>query len=120
MPGFVENPWWFMARSDIFALSSHWEGHPLVLLEALACGIPVVSTDCASGPREILADEPGGRLAPVGDSSALAHAIDELLSSPFEAEPDINLERYKPSHVATRYAEVAYEANHQRARNARR
>ena len=120
MPGFVENPWWFMARSDLFAFSSHWEGHPRVLLEALACGIPVVSTDCPSGPREILTDEPNARLTPVGDPNALAHAIDELLSSPFEAESDINLERYKPSHVATRYAEVACEANHQRQRRTRR
>ena len=120
MPGFVENPWWLMARSDVFALSSRWEGHPRVVLEALACGIPVVSTDCPSGPRESHADKPGARLAPIGDPSALAQAIDELLSSPTQAASGISLDGYNPSRVAARYAEVALEAHRSRARRAHR
>ena len=111
IPGFVDNPWWFMARSDIFALSSHCEGHPRVLLEALACGLPVASTDCPSGPREILADEPNARLTPVGDAPALAKAIDELLSVPMRTTAHATLDRYNPSRIASRYAEVALEAH---------
>lgn len=75
MPGFVENPYAYLARAAVFALSSAWEGLPTVLIEALACGCPVVSTDCPSGPAEILDGEQYGRLVPVGDDAALARAI---------------------------------------------
>ena len=75
MPGFVENPYAYMARAAVFALSSAWEGLANVVIEALACGCPVVSTDCPSGPREILDKGKYGRLVPVGDDAALARAI---------------------------------------------
>ncbi len=106
MPGFVENPWWFIARSDVFALSSHWEGHPLVLLEALACGVPIASTDCPSGPAEILAGIPDTRLTPVGDTFALSEAIDELLRQPRRPGRRAEDPRYFPSLVAQRYLAV--------------
>ena len=79
MPGFVENPYAYMARAAVFALSSSYEGLPTVLIEALACGCPVVSTDCPSGPREILDEGKYGRLVPVGDDAALAQAICDTL-----------------------------------------
>ena len=82
MPGFVDNPFAFMARASVFVLSSAWEGLPTVLIEALACGCPVVSTDCRSGPREILDNGRYGRLVPVGDHEALAKAILETLEDP--------------------------------------
>lgn len=86
MPGFVANPYAWMKGARIFALSSRWEGFGNVLAEALACGTPVVATDCPSGPAEILADGVYGRLVPVGDASALARAMEEVLDAPVEHE----------------------------------
>ena len=80
LPGFHKNPFAFMARARLFVLSSAWEGLPGALIQALACGCPVVSTDCPSGPREILQDGRLGRLVPVGDSTSMADAILESLS----------------------------------------
>jgi glycosyltransferase involved in cell wall biosynthesis len=82
MPGFVDNPFAFMAKASVFVLSSAWEGFGNVLIEALACGCPVVATDCRSGPREILDNGRYGRLVPVGDHEALAKAILETLDNP--------------------------------------
>ncbi len=85
--GFVDNPFAYLARCDVFVLSSRWEGLPNVLIQALACGAPVVSTDCPSGPAEILENGQWGRLVPVGDVEALAQA---MLDSLTEAEhPDV-------------------------------
>ncbi|MDP9440173.1 MAG: glycosyltransferase, partial [Actinomycetota bacterium] len=84
MPGFVENPYSYMRRSSVLVLSSAWEGLPSVLIEALACGCPVVSTDCPSGPREILADGRYGTLVPVGDDGAMAEGILSALDAPAE------------------------------------
>ncbi len=81
MPGFVANPFAYMAGCAVFVLSSRWEGLPGVLIEALAAGAPVVSTDCPSGPREILEDGRWGTLVPAGDSQALARAIEGVLST---------------------------------------
>jgi len=75
LPGFVINPCPYLIRAGVFVLSSRWEGLPGVLIEALYCGTPLVATDCPSGPREILADGQYGQLVPVGDATALAHAI---------------------------------------------
>jgi glycosyltransferase involved in cell wall biosynthesis len=82
LPGFVANPIAYMARSALFALSSINEGLPGVLIQALACGCPVVSTDCPSGPAEILAGGRYGRLVPPGDDRALAAAIAATLDAP--------------------------------------
>lgn len=79
MPGFAVNPYAYMARAAVYALSSRWEGLPTVLIEALACGAPVVSTDCPSGPREILQEGNYGPLVPVGDALALAAALERSL-----------------------------------------
>lgn len=88
MPGFVENPWAYMSKSDAFVLSSRWEGLPTVLVEALALGLRVVSTDCDYGPRELLKDGRFGMLVPVGDADALAAAMIEVLDQP---APDVSL-----------------------------
>jgi glycosyltransferase involved in cell wall biosynthesis len=79
-PGFVSNPYPFMRRAAVFALSSSWEGLPTVLIEALALGATIVSTDCPDGPREILADGKYGRLVPVGRADELATEIERALA----------------------------------------
>ena len=82
LPGFVLNPFKYMARAGVFVLSSAWEGLGNVLIEAMALGTPCVATDCPSGPREILGGGKWGRLVPVGDVKALADAILETLDNP--------------------------------------
>lgn len=80
LAGFVDNPHAYMSRAAVFVMSSRWEGLPTVLIEALACGTAVVSTDCPSGPSEILEGGKWGRLVPCGDPDALAAALGEVLS----------------------------------------
>lgn len=86
MLGFVPNPYCWMKRAHLFVLSSRWEGFANVVAEALACGVPVVSTDCPSGPGDILSRGAFGQLVPVGDVEALAHALDKALNQPVERE----------------------------------
>jgi glycosyltransferase involved in cell wall biosynthesis len=82
MPGFVDNPYAYMSRASAFILSSLWEGLPTVLIEAMACGCPVISTDCPSGPREILEAEKYGILVPISDPTSLSAAMLKSLNSP--------------------------------------
>jgi glycosyltransferase involved in cell wall biosynthesis len=82
LPGFVANPFRFMAKSALFVLSSRWEGSGNALTEAMALGIPVVATDCPSGPAEMLGRGQFGLLAPVGDYLSLAEAMNKTLDRP--------------------------------------
>jgi glycosyltransferase involved in cell wall biosynthesis len=86
LPGFTRDPFAWMQRAAVFVLSSAWEGLPSVLIQAMACGCPVVSTDCPHGPAEILEGGVHGPLVPVGDHAALAHAIAQVLDQPPAAE----------------------------------
>jgi glycosyltransferase involved in cell wall biosynthesis len=79
---FVHNPYKYISRSRLFVLSSYWEGLPGSLIEALACGVPVVSTNCPSGPNEILEGGKWGLLTPVGDYCKLAEAILRSVDKP--------------------------------------
>ena len=74
-PGFMDNPYSYMAKAAVVVLSSAWEGFGNILVEAMAAGTPVVSTNCESGPAEILAEGKYGALVPVGDVAAMAKAI---------------------------------------------
>ncbi|MEX0730929.1 MAG: glycosyltransferase [Aquisalimonadaceae bacterium] len=84
--GFQANPYCWLAQADLFVLSSAWEGSPNALTEALALGIPAVSTDCRSGPRELLDGGRHGPLVPVGDPPALAQAMEATLEHPLGAD----------------------------------
>jgi len=79
MPGFAENPFSLMARAGAFVLSSRWEGFPNALVEAMACGAPVIATDCPSGPREILSGGQYGALVSPENPQALGLALIETL-----------------------------------------
>ncbi len=105
--GFDENPFRYMRRAGVFALSSRYEGLPNVLIESMACGTPVVSTDTPFGPAEILERGRWGRLTPVGDAAALARAMVETLAG--EPVPADVLRRRADDFSAER-AVAAYES----------
>ena len=106
--GFRANPMAFMRQADVFALSSDWEGLSNVLLEAMAVGCPVVSTDAPYGPREVLQDGRLGRLVPVGDAAAFARALEETLRHPGDPERrKAWARRFTVDACADRYLELA-------------
>ena len=106
-PGFVDNPLAYMRRAAVFALSSIYEGLGNVVVEALACGCPVVSTDCPGGPAEILGHGRFGRLVPVGDSDAFGDALLAVLDDPRESSPLLARARdFSASVIADRYLDV--------------
>lgn len=93
--GFQKNPFAWLRACDLYVLSSRWEGLPGVLLEALACDARVVSTDCPSGPREILEAGKWGRLVPVGDPQALANAMSQALISTNEPVNSVRADDFR-------------------------
>ena len=107
LPGWVDNPFAYMARAAVLVLSSPAEGFGNVLVEAMACGCPVASTDSPYGPAEILDDGRFGPLVPVGDAEALAEAIRDVLDAPLR--PRRLRERaacFSVEHAVTRYLDV--------------
>jgi glycosyltransferase involved in cell wall biosynthesis len=116
MPGAVLNPFPYMARTRLFVMSSAWEGLPTVLMEALACGCPIVSTDCLSGPREILDGGSFGELVPVGDDTALAEAILRALASPADRPRlQARAQSFSVDRVTERYFDVLFDGHESRA-----
>lgn len=95
MPGFVANPLPYIKAASVFALSSRWEGLPTVLIEALACGTPIVSTDCPSGPSEVLENGVWGQLVPMGDVQALSDGIANAMCQ----ERDVGIARAEKFNV---------------------
>jgi glycosyltransferase involved in cell wall biosynthesis len=110
LPGVVDNPYAWMSRASVFVLSSAWEGLPGVLIEAMACGCPVVSTDCPSGPAEILDRGKFGSLVPVGDEQAMADAILATLANPPSGESlRVRARLFSIDVAVTRYLELLAE-----------
>ncbi len=103
LPGYVDNPYAYMARASVFILSSAWEGLGNVLIEAMAVGTPVVSTNCESGPAEILAGGKYGYLTPVGDSAALADAILQVLNGQPKPIDSMWLNQFSSESAAQKY-----------------
>lgn len=89
--GFQSNPYSWMKSADLFCLTSKYEGLPNVLIEAMACGVPVISTDCPHGPNEILCGGELGEIVTVGDIAALAQAIAGVISNPVDARQRASL-----------------------------
>jgi glycosyltransferase involved in cell wall biosynthesis len=105
--GFHADPTPFYQTADLFVLSSDYEGFGNVIVEALACGTSVVSTDCPSGPAEILKNGKYGRLVPVRDAQSLADAMQAALEAPHD--PDLLKSRasdFAPAIAAKRYLEL--------------
>ena len=97
--GHVDNSLKYFARADLFVLSSHVEGLPNVLVEALMCGTSCVATDCPTGPREVLADGEYGTLVPMRNSAALAEGMIDALGRPLT--PEFAAEAVRPFGAAT-------------------
>ncbi len=112
LPGFVRNPFNYMARCSLFVLSSAWEALPTVLIEALSLGTPVVSTDCPSGPREILYGGQYGRLVPVGDVETLAGAMNDTLRGARPEVPESALRPFTVDVAVDEYIKVIREVTH--------
>lgn len=98
MPGFVDNPYAYMSRADVFVLPSLWEGFPNVLVEAMACNTPVIATDCPGGSAEILDNGKWGVLVINNNIDNLSEAIKKSLVvsksiNPVERILDFSLER---------------------------
>ena len=106
LPGFVQNPYAYMSKANVLVLSSLYEGLPTVLIEALAVGTPVVSTNCESGPAEILAQGKYGHLTPVGDSEAIAAAISSVLAGHYPIVEPHWLEQFTLEISIQKYLDV--------------
>lgn len=107
--GFVENPLGYIHRANIFVLSSAWEGLPGVLIEALTTGTPVISTNCRTGPSDVLENGRFGKLVPVGDDVALAEGIVEILKKPRQPmSPELlaHLDQFKVDVIAEKYVKI--------------
>ncbi|MGE4545753.1 MAG: glycosyltransferase [Pedobacter sp.] len=106
LPGFVSNPYAYMRHAAMFVLSSRWEGLSMVLIEAMAVGMPVVSTDCPNGPFEVLKGGELGPLVPVGDLSALTEVILGVLEGKARYPSDLDLGRFQKEQAVRSYLKL--------------
>lgn len=107
LPGFDPNPYAYLARAAVFALSSRWEGLPVALVEALALGVSSVACDCPSGPHELLGETGLGGLVAVGDHHAMAGQIEVLIMNPHpRARCRDAVQAYHDENSARRYLEA--------------
>lgn len=108
-PGFINDPKEYFLSCDLFVLSSNHEGFGNVIVEAMQCGVPIISTDCESGPREILENGKYGKLVPVGDANALAEAMNESLSKQHDTETiKLRAQDFSVEKIAKQYLDVMF------------
>jgi glycosyltransferase involved in cell wall biosynthesis len=113
--GFQSNPFKYIARSDVFVLSSLWEGLPSVLVEAMGLGLPVVATRAPYGPEDVIEDGVNGYLVPVANPEALATSIEYVLSNPRERDRVGNAgrswveQKFSASHVSRQFEDLFRE-----------
>lgn len=111
MPGFATDPYPWFRSADLFVLSSQWEGFGNVIVEALECGVPVVSTDCPSGPAEILENGRYGKLVPVNDADALAAAMSASLAESHDREKLMNRAKaFSVRNISDEYLDYCFTA----------
>lgn len=113
--GFVDNPYAWMRRSSICMLTSDFEGLPMVIFESMACGTPIISTDCPSGPKEIITHGQDGILVPLGDDNKLVRALLDLLGdnakrSRIVKNASERVKDFSADRVVKYYERVFYEA----------
>lgn len=108
MPGWVKNPYKYIAKSDIFVLTSKWEGFPVALFEALACDTPVISSDCPTGPNEIVFDGINGYLYEMGNKTELISKISNILDG-IGLDTKYNLKSYDVDVIANEYKKLIEE-----------
>lgn len=107
LPGFQKNPQCWVARANLFVLSSRWEGSPNVLSEALALGVPCVATRCPSGPNEVLAEGRYGPLVAMGDAEGMSKAMQQTLAAPLPGdEIKQAVDEYRAPLSAQRYLQL--------------
>lgn len=121
LPGVIKNPFPFLKKSKIFVLSSRYEGFGNVIIEAMACGLPVISTDCPSGPREIINNQVDGILVPPEDVGALASSIENLILNPEKAAKlaktaSQTVERFKLQQIVENWEELIAEVSNQKTK----
>ncbi len=112
--GFVANPWAYFAKAELFVLASHFEGFPSVVAEALACGAPVLVTDCPYGPSEMVEDDQNGWIIPAGDADRLSSAMQSILEAPGHAAEVAtrgprSVQRFDLPHVVEAYSRLFIE-----------
>ena len=115
LPGFVRNPYRYMRAAAVFVLSSRWEGFGNVLAEAMACGTPVVSTDCPSGPSEILENGRWGALVPIADADVLNQTIVRAMDGQIAATEDErgkHVQVFSDEVVVDQYLNILAENSH--------
>jgi glycosyltransferase involved in cell wall biosynthesis len=109
-PGYVENPFPLLARANLFVSSSRWEGFANVVIEALACGIPVVATDCPGGPSNILAGQAFAKIVSMGNTFEMSIAMNDLLSTDFDRSTIMEYAKnFNVQTMAQRYLDLISE-----------